>query len=137
MTIVAGVDETPVAERVLRKAIDEARLRGEPLHAVHVFHPPMMYFPTTLSDPFVLEQEHREQVWERLEPILEGSDIEWQRVDLEGYPPDTLNDYLQNVHATLAVVGTRGRGELSELVLGSTSHRLSHIAHCDVLIVKT
>lgn len=137
MTIVVGVDETPVAERVLRKAIEEARLRNEPLHAVHVFHPPMMYFPTTLSDPLVLEKEHRDQVWERLEPILKGSQIEYERVDLEGYPPDTLNHYLENVHASLVVVGTRGRGELSELVLGSTSHRLSHLAHCDVLIVKT
>lgn len=137
MTIVVGVDETPVAERVLRKAIEEARIRSAALHVVHVFQPPMMYFPTTLNDPFVLEKEHREKVWERLDPILAGSRVEWERVDLEGYPPDTLDHYAKNVHASLVVVGTRGRGELSELVLGSTSHRLSHLASCDVLIVKT
>ena len=137
MTIVVGVDETPVAERVLRKAIEEARIRSVPLHVVHVFHPPVMYFPTTLSDPIVMEKEHRDKVWERLEPLLTGCHIEWERVDLEGYPPDTLSDYAKNVHASLVVVGTRGRGELSELVLGSTSHRLTHLAECDVMIVKT
>lgn len=137
MPIVVGVDETPVSERVLRKAIDEARLRKESLHAVHVYHPPLMYLATTLSEPVDFESTHREKVWERLTPLLEMSHIEWERVDLDGYPGDVLSDYAANVGATLLVIGTRGRGDLSSLLLGSTSHRVAHLAACDVLIVKT
>lgn len=137
MPIVVGVDETPVSERVLRKAIDEARLRHEQLHVVHVYHPPLMYFATTLSEPVDFAEHHREKVWERLTPILEMSHIEWERVDLDGYPGDVLNDYAANVGASLIVIGTRGRGDLSSLLLGSTSHRIAHIAASDVLIVKT
>jgi nucleotide-binding universal stress UspA family protein len=137
MPIVVGVDETPVSERVLRKAIDEAKLRDEPLHVVHVYHPPLMYFATTLSEPVDFAAHHRDKVWERLAPLLEMSHIQWERVDLDGYPGDVLNDYANNVHASLIIIGTRGRGDLSSLLLGSTSHRVAHIAACDVLIVKT
>ena len=137
MPIVVGGDETPVSERVLRKAIDEAKLRDEPLHVVHVYHPPLMYFATTLSEPVDFATHHRDKVWERLLPLLEMSHIEWERVDLDGYPGDVLNDYANNVKASLIVIGTRGRGDLSSLLLGSTSHRVAHIASSDVLIVKT
>jgi nucleotide-binding universal stress UspA family protein len=131
------VDESPVSERVLRKAIDEAKLRNEPLHVVHVYHPPLMYFATTLSEPVDFASSHREKVWERLIPLLEMSHIEWERVDLDGYPGDVLHDYAANVEASLVIIGTRGRGDLSSLLLGSTSHRVAHLAVCDVLIVKT
>lgn len=33
------------------------------------------------------------------------------------------------------VVGTRGLGDLAGLVLGSTAHKLLHVAHCPVLVV--
>jgi nucleotide-binding universal stress UspA family protein len=59
-----------------------------------------------------------------------------ERVDLEGYPPDTLVAYADEVGASLLVVGTRGRGELASLILGSTSHRAIHLSRCDVLVVK-
>ncbi len=137
MPIVVGVDETPVSERVLRKAIDEAKLRDDLLHVVHVYHPPLMYFATTLTEPVDFATHHREKVWERLTPLLEMSHIDWERVDLDGYPGDVLVDYASNVKASLIVIGTRGRGDLSSLLLGSTSHRVAHVAACDVLIVKT
>jgi nucleotide-binding universal stress UspA family protein len=58
------------------------------------------------------------------------------KVDLDGYPPDTLSSYATEVEAELLVLGTRGRGELASLILGSTSHRALHLATCDVLVVK-
>lgn len=136
MPIVVGVDESPVSERVLSRAIDEAKLRGDALHAVHVFHPPALYLATTLTDPQRLETEHRARVWERLGPLLDAARLETERVDLRGYPPELLCDYIDNVDASLVVVGTRGRGDLTSLLLGSTSHRVAQSARCDVLIVK-
>jgi nucleotide-binding universal stress UspA family protein len=58
------------------------------------------------------------------------------RVDLDGYPPDALVGYAEEVAASLLVVGTRGRGEIAALFLGSTSHRAIHLAKCDVLVVR-
>jgi len=57
-------------------------------------------------------------------------------VDLEGYPPDVIVEYAQEIGADLIVVGSRGRGDLASLVLGSTSHRVVNHAPCDVLVVR-
>ncbi len=137
MPIVVGVDESPMSERVVAKAIAEAKRRNEALHVVHVYHPPVMYFPTTLAEPVDFAETHRDHVWERLTPILDLSHIEWQRVDLSGYPGDVIVDYVANVGASLAILGTRGRGDFKTLLLGSTSHRVAQLASCDVLIIKT
>ncbi len=59
-----------------------------------------------------------------------------KRVDLNGYPADALVEYAGGVGADLIVVGSRGRGELAALLLGSTSHRILHLATCDVLVAK-
>lgn len=136
MVIVVGVDESEHAVTVAKKAVDEARRRNEPLHVVHVFHAPVIpYLGSPVDIPAIADAE-RTAVWDRIGPHVSPPDVEIERVDLEGYPPDTLVDYVQNVGADLLVVGSRGRGELAALILGSTSHRAIHLAPCDVLVVK-
>ena len=78
----------------------------------------------------------REAIWDRVHRLVGNAPVDVETVDLEGYPPDTLVDYCDNVSAELLVLGTRGRGDLASLILGSTSHRAVHLAHCDVLIVR-
>ncbi len=103
---------------------------------VHVFHAPVIPYLGSPIDIQSIADAERTAVWERIAPALGHSDVEIERVDLEGYPPDTLVDYVKNIDAELLVVGSRGRGELAALILGSTSHRAIHLAPCDVLVVK-
>ena len=88
----------------------------------------------TIGDDFAEAQ--RANVWKEIEPLLEGCQRPVQRVDLEGYPPDVLVDYANEQAIDLMVVGSRGRGDLASLVLGSTSHRVVNHASCDVLIAR-
>jgi nucleotide-binding universal stress UspA family protein len=137
--VVAGVDLSPLNERVVRRALDEAARRGAELHVVYVFHPPnpaIAAYGIPLADIGDLAQMERRAVWEKIGPMLEGSGFAVRQVDLDGYPPDMLVDYVRRVDADLLVVGTRGRGEMASLILGSTSHRAIQLAPCDVLIVK-
>jgi nucleotide-binding universal stress UspA family protein len=134
MVVVVGIDETERAEIVLRHARDEAERRGAELHAVHVFHPPVMYFEVPV-DVQALQSAQQRLVWERLDAVLATSPVPSKRVELEGYPPDTLVAYAKEVGASLIVVGTRGRGDFAALVLGSTSHRVLHLASCNVLVI--
>lgn len=133
--VVAGVDDSPVSIEVLEKAMEEASWRQAELHVVHVVRTPMTYTQLPVDITQVIEAE-RMTVWERLEPTMAGAGLTVRRVDLDGYPPDGLVDYASNAEAVLLVVGTRGRGDIASLILGSTSHRAIQLAECDVLVVK-
>jgi nucleotide-binding universal stress UspA family protein len=100
-----------------------------------VVHLPVVYAEIPIDVTEVAEAQ-RQAVWEQLDPIIDSAAIKVKRVDLDGYPPDLLVDYASERGASLLVVGTRGRGELASLILGSTSHRAIHLAECDVLVVK-
>ena len=136
MTVVVGVDESETATVVLRRAAEQARMRGEDLHVVHVAQLPLIWADVPVNPKTIMDAQ-REVVWSGIEVAIESLGVATAKVDLEGYPPDELVEYASGVAASVLVVGTRGRGGLASLVLGSTSHRAIHEASCDVLVVKT
>ena len=144
MEIVVGVDGSPVAVPVLQAAVAETRLRRAKLHVVHVVYVPatwvdgMTFMPGNIIDSaYEAAEAVKKSVWERVNSTLAGTDVEWVQVDRSGYPPDEVVDYATSIEADLIVIGSRGFGDLKSLLLGSTSHRVSHLSPCDVLIIKT
>ncbi len=139
MIVVVGVDDSPHGAAAARRALRYADRVGADLHAVHVAYVPTSMLAALGSVPAPIgdfTHAQRIAVWDNVGHILDGAAIEVRRVELEGYPPDTLVEYADRVGADLLVVGSRGRGELAALFLGSTSHRVLHLAHCDVLVAR-
>jgi nucleotide-binding universal stress UspA family protein len=139
MTIVVGIDESEPSLRGLRKAIEMATALKSELHVIHAVHIPgtlLAVLNQVPADIVQLENAQRDSVWAVADPLLEAASIEITRVDLNGYPADAVVEYAEGIGADLIVIGSRGRGELAALFLGSTSHRILHLAHCDVLVVK-
>lgn len=139
MSIVVGSDGSEHSLLAVKRAIELAEARGTDLHIVHVSHIPssllgaLSQVPTDLS---ALVQSQKELVWGVVDPLVAGSTVEVHKVDLDGYPADALVEYAKGIDTEVIVVGSRGRGELAALVLGSTSHRVVHLSSCDVLVVK-
>ncbi len=139
MIITVGTDGSDHSIVALRRAIQLAEMWGAELHVVHVMH-----IPSTLlgalsqvpADLASLEQAQRQMVWDVIEPVMGETSIDVRKVNLDGYPADAIVDYAKKVKSNLIVVGSRGRGELAALVLGSTSHRIVHLSACDVFVVK-
>lgn len=139
MIIVVGIDESEPSARGLRKAIDMATALKAELHVIHAVHIPgtlLAVLNQVPADIVQIEKAQRESVWAVADPLLEEASIEVKRVDLNGYPADAVVEYAAGIGADLIVIGSRGKGELAALLLGSTSHRILHLAHCDVLVVK-
>lgn len=139
MIIVVGIDESEPSVRGLRKAIDMATALKAELHVIHAVHIPgtlLAVLNQVPADIVQIEKAQRDSVWAVADPLLEETSIEVKRVDLNGYPADAVVEYAEEIGADLIVIGSRGRGELAALLLGSTSHRILHLAHCDVLVVK-
>lgn len=140
MIVVAGVDDSLHGEAAAERAIEYAGRLGAALHVVHVVHIPAPLLTALSGVPAPVDEfaaAQRAAVWDRIGPILDAAaGLAVTRVDLDGYPPDVLCAYAAEVDARLLVVGSRGRGDLAALILGSTSHRVLHLAQCDVLVAR-
>jgi nucleotide-binding universal stress UspA family protein len=55
---------------------------------------------------------------------------------LYGHAARYIVDAADEHDASLIVMGSRGRGDLSGLVLGSTAHKVIHLTHRPVLVVR-
>lgn len=142
--IVVGVDGSDEAAAALRWAVDEAKLRGARVEAVHAW----VYIPmTTTADSGLVPMAWTESA-ELLEAtrdaaarvaeaqvsgvLGDGHDVAVSLV--QGDASEALLEAAEG--AELLVVGNRGRGALREALLGSTSGRVADHAPCPVVIVR-
>ena len=137
--VVVGIDGSPVSERALAAAFEEASWRDTSLVAVHSWvdvnvdgYPGLA--PAVLGWDDVEADEQRllaEQLagWQEKYP-----DVKVERIVVRDRPRRQLLDW--SAQAQLVVVGSRGRGGFRGLLLGSTSQALIHHARCPVMIVR-
>jgi nucleotide-binding universal stress UspA family protein len=139
--IVVGVDGSEGARSALEWAVGEARLRGASLRAVHAWHlPPLVSGVGMFEPPATLDADTLERVENGATQLLEQelaavdtSGVEVERIVEPRNPADGLLEAARD--ADLLVVGTRGHGGFTGLLLGSVSQQVSHHAPCPVVIV--
>ncbi|WP_214401426.1 universal stress protein [Pseudonocardia lacus] len=134
--VVVGVDGTPMSEAALGFAFAAAAARRVPLVAVHTFGD-LVLDPqvAALIDWEALAEDARAVLADRLRPWTEKfADVEVRRVVVRGPAGRVLVQ--ESAKAQLVVVGSRGRGNLAGLVLGSVSHAVLHRSHCPVAVVR-
>ncbi|MFI0462957.1 universal stress protein [Saccharopolyspora sp. 5N102] len=137
--ILVGVDGSRVGEAAVAAAFEEASVRHAPLVAVHVWM-------DVEVEPWLARDDDRE--WESIDEAeravlaerLAGwrekyPDVEVHRVVERDRPVRYLVGHGRE--AQLIVVGSRGRGGMTGMLLGSTSRALLHMAPCPVLIARS
>ncbi|HCB02821.1 MAG TPA: universal stress protein [Nocardioides bacterium] len=134
MAVVLGYDESPGAVAALEVAIEVASRYGEELVLVYGAAP-----PGGMGEEF---RSHREALRE-LGRTATGHALEraeaagvTARVELvDAKPAEALVHVGDAVDATVIVVGTAGESPFKGAILGSTSHKLLHLANRPVLCV--
>jgi len=138
--IVVGADDSPWTQRALEFAFARAAERGAPIIAVSAWHAPPthgVYAAAELipADTDDLQHDVSQGLAEALEP--------WQRQ----YPDVEVEQRVVGTHAVTAlveashgaqflVVGSRGRGTLKGMLLGSVSHGALHHARSTVIVAR-
>ncbi|HEY4421553.1 MAG TPA: universal stress protein [Pseudonocardia sp.] len=136
LPVAVGVDGSPNSESALAFAYEEAATRGVPLVAVHILWDlPVELDVVRLAEANIAELDVEEVLAERLAGWSEKyPDVRAQRLVAHDHPARALVE--ESGRAQLLVVGSRGRGGISGLVLGSVSHAVLHRAHCPVAVVR-
>lgn len=143
--VVVGVDGSAGGDVALDEAADHARAHGAELHLVSSFHMPEMqtwqaeywaamrpgHTPADAARGAAQEllDAARERVLERAPELVVVTHA------VEGKPATVLHDAAWD--AGLLVVGSRGHGGFSSLLLGSVSRKAVHHSPCPVLVVHS
>jgi nucleotide-binding universal stress UspA family protein len=138
--IVVGIDGSEAAKNALRWALEEARLRSAKIVAVHAWEaPPAMPEPGPAPGfDLVGILPEVEEAGERLvkavveEVVGDDSDVTVEPVAIQGPAASVLVEAARD--ADMLVVGSRGHGGFTALLLGSVSQQLAHHAPCPLLI---
>ena len=133
-TIVVGVDASPSSIDALRKAAQIAGALGAPIEALTVWHAPATFDGTFAAEVWSPESE----AWEILDASLETAFPEGRPANLTTaiVPGPTASALIDRSRdAGMLVLGSRGRGGFSGLLLGSVSAACARHAHCPVLIM--
>lgn len=142
-TIVVGTDGSDTADRAVAWAARQAHAEGRDLTvvtAVGVMGTPAMFWieQAGLDSQLAMEQvraEAEQLLAESARRALEvAPGIEVRGVVAERDPRDALLALAQE--AAQVVVGSRGRGPVASLLLGSVAHALSRDARCPVVVVR-
>ncbi|TSD45901.1 universal stress protein [Rhodococcus sp. KBS0724] len=137
--VVVGIDGSENSIEAIEHAFEQASARGATLIAVNVWSDVSVQpsLGATPEDPLWSSIQTGEEVVlaEQLAGFTERyPDVVVERVVARDRPVRVLSEYAET--AQLVVVGSRGRGGFTGMLLGSTSRALLHTADCPVLIVR-
>ena len=136
--ILVAVDFSVHSDRAVDVAASLAGSLDASLDFIHAFELPRDY--VQYSSPFAVEfaQQIQANSAERLDRVRERVE-EGLTVTLHsrrGYPSVAIAEVAEEIGCQLIVMGTRGIGGLSHVLLGSVAERTLRTAPCGVLAVK-
>ncbi len=140
LTIVVATDGSPAAARAVTLA---ASLRWPPGTSVHVLRadeplavdldlPPAAY-EALHADLRAETEKHLTLVSQQL--AAPGRHVE--TVAVSGRPASAIVTLAEHTHADLVIVGSRGRGPIASMLLGSVAAEVVDHAPCPVLVART
>src|SRR5690242_7221516 len=140
--ILVGTDGSARSHRALEWAVREAGIRKAPLTVLTVQQPVTDFIGTAVAYPgdHELTELARKSALAETEEVLDlacddprPASVAVQAVF--GVPAEEL--LRAAVDADMIVVGSRGAGSLTKILLGSVSSHVVHHGHCPVVIVPS
>ena len=105
----------------------------------NVQEPATLYELVTSRDPDLIAKASLEagaDLMASARALLDAAGVPYETEIGIGQPAHTLVDLIENTQCDMAVIGARGQGALSGVLLGSVSQRLAHASPVPVTIVR-
>lgn len=134
--IVVGVDGSPSSAAALGWAADQAGRTGSVLEVITTWSFPTAYgWAAPIPDGYDPDADAQRMLDDMLKPVRsDHPDLTIRPVVVQGSPAPVLIEASKG--ADLLVVGSRGHGEFTGMLLGSVSGHCVTNAHCPVLVMR-
>ena len=137
--IVCGVYDSDGARKAARVADGLAVQLGARLVLVHgtPIAPSVMYgvlFDSKAFQREVLDDAHR--LLEEVARTCKTTEVSWRAEQGPDAPAKALERVVKEEGAEFLVVGTRGRGAMRSVLLGSVAHEMLAVSPCPVVVVS-
>ncbi len=134
--LLVAIDQSEVADRVLAAAKDLATLSNAKVWVLHLREREIIGRMGLV--PSESDDEAHQKVKEGVQGLIQaGIDAHGEvREAIYGHAAREIIDEAKERDADVIVMGSRGRGDLAGAVLGSTAHKVIHLADRPVLVVR-
>jgi nucleotide-binding universal stress UspA family protein len=134
--VVVGVDGSPASLRALHWAAAEAARRGIGLDVVHAWKwPHSLLLTDVFKEPSAVEAQERALMLRAVESLAPHEHVPCDVRSILVEDEASVALVQASETAELLVVGSRGRGGFSGLLLGSVSQHCTHHADCPVAVI--
>lgn len=133
--ILVAVDESDIAERVLAAARELASLSHGEIYVIHLHeHEPSKFMTPPIETPSEARTLVDDAVQKLVDAGVKATGL--VRESIFGYAAKEITAEAKNRESDVIVMGSRGRGDLAGLLVGSTAHKVIHLADRPVLVVR-
>jgi len=137
--ILVAVDGSEPSLHAVRMAAEMAKRYEATLTLVYV-SPPILLSPYTYAEAIAeiekKDREYGEKMLKDAAALAQGEGAKADTLTMVGNPADLIADTALDPAIGLVVVGNKGRGAVSRVLLGSVADRLVHISKKPVLVVR-
>ena len=135
--ILVAVDHSEMSDRAVLAARDLAVLSNGEVWLLHL-REREMGLKTGVLVPNEPTEEANAEVSASVEVLTQAGVKAHGKVrnTIFGYAAREIVSYAKQVDADVIVMGSRGRGDMAGLLLGSTAHKVIHLSDRPVLVVR-
>jgi nucleotide-binding universal stress UspA family protein len=139
--ILLSVDGSPDSDKALLLTRDLARIHGSRVLVVHGRDVPLMAPSGRPAPPLVERWETDDDA----QKVVDGAVSELQAAGVavagevlpgQGRIGEKILQAADALDADLIVLGSRGMSRVEEVMIGSVSHKIVHLAKCPVLLTR-
>ncbi|MFT8361801.1 MAG: universal stress protein [Sporolactobacillus sp.] len=143
LKIVVPIDGSEPANRALDQALTIAEGKNDVEITLLYVSPSPVYFPyysmvgpSLSEDAKEVEEREGNQMLDDIADKKMAAHVKFVKRHLYGIVAQQICDYANDTKADLVVMGNRGMGAFGQMMLGSVSNKVLHLANCPVMIVK-
>lgn len=141
--ILVPVDGSEYSKNALELACDLADKYDARMHLLHVILSPEAKHTLVLGGASVTVDASKEEIEQAGHKVIEAAKkiaAEHGRKDVEtdvvgGPTAQRILEYAKDNNIDMIVMGSRGLSDISGLLVGSVSHKVSHLAKCTCVTV--